>query len=73
MTKIISWNVNGLGSIIKNGFFDFIENEQPDIICLQETKLNEEPVAKPRACYRQVSSSTDRLPLEKITIPTVVL
>ncbi len=46
MTKIISWNVNGLGSIIKNGFFDFIGNEQPDIICLQETKLKEETVAK---------------------------
>ncbi|HNX17581.1 MAG TPA: exodeoxyribonuclease III [Methanoregula sp.] len=44
MTKIISWNINGLSHMIKNGFFDFIYNEQPDIICLQETKTNEENV-----------------------------
>jgi len=46
MTKIISWNIQGLPRIIKNGFFDFIEKEQPDIICLQETQINEELVAK---------------------------
>jgi exodeoxyribonuclease III len=36
--KLLSWNVNGLRSVSKNGFIDFIEKEQPDVLCLQETK-----------------------------------
>ncbi len=37
--KIISWNVNGLKSILKKGFFDFLNKENPDIVCLQEIKF----------------------------------
>jgi exodeoxyribonuclease-3 len=36
--KLISWNVNGLRSVSKNGFVDFVEKEKPDVLCLQETK-----------------------------------
>lgn len=36
--KIISWNVNGIRSILKKGFLDFIKKQNPDIICVQETK-----------------------------------
>lgn len=39
--KLISWNVNGLRACIQKGFFDFLHSEIPDIICLQETKLQE--------------------------------
>jgi len=46
MTKIISWNVNGLKRAMENGFPALIDDEKPDIICLQETKTNEENVAK---------------------------
>lgn len=36
---IYSWNVNGIRAIIKKGnFTDFINNEHPDILCLQEIK-----------------------------------
>ena len=39
--KIIAWNVNGLRAIIsKNYLFDMIKNEDPDIVCLGETKLS---------------------------------
>lgn len=39
--KIISWNINGLRAIIKKkDFFELIEQENPDIICLGETKLS---------------------------------
>ena len=41
--KIISWNVNGLKSIIENGFFEEIINQDPDILCLQEVKSTEIP------------------------------
>lgn len=37
--KIYSWNVNGIRAIHKKGLFDtFINEHQPDILCLQETK-----------------------------------
>ena len=38
--KLISWNVNGLRAVIKKGFESFLESEQPDVICLQETKIS---------------------------------
>lgn len=41
MTKLISWNVNGLRAAIGKGFLDFLDSKSPDIICLQETKLSE--------------------------------
>lgn len=42
--KIISWNVNGLRSVISKGLAKFIEQERPDILCLQETKISPEVV-----------------------------
>ena len=40
--KLISWNVNGLRACVGKGFFDFLSAEQPDMMCLQETKLQPE-------------------------------
>ena len=42
--KIISWNVNGIRAIIKKGFLEFMDEFDPDIICIQETKAHEEQV-----------------------------
>ncbi len=39
MTTILSWNVNGLRAAIRNGFVDWLEASQPDILCLQETRV----------------------------------
>lgn len=39
--EIYSWNVNGLRAIAKKDFFQWVSNENPDIICIQETKLQE--------------------------------
>jgi exodeoxyribonuclease-3 len=39
--KLLSWNVNGLGSVLKKGFTDFLSAEQPDVLCLQEIKCTE--------------------------------
>lgn len=36
--KLISWNVNGIKSVLKKGFLDFVQRENPDVLCLQETK-----------------------------------
>lgn len=43
---ILSWNVNGLRSVVKKGFSDFLKKENPDILCLQETKISENARAK---------------------------
>ncbi|GAC1392341.1 MAG: exodeoxyribonuclease III [Candidatus Saccharimonadales bacterium] len=41
--KLYSWNVNGIRAVWKKGAFQsFIENEKPDIICLQEIKATRE-------------------------------
>ncbi len=40
MTKIISYNVNGIRSAISKGFIDWTKTISPDIICLQEIKAN---------------------------------
>ncbi|HEY5562575.1 MAG TPA: exodeoxyribonuclease III [Clostridiaceae bacterium] len=37
--KIYSWNVNGLRAIIKKDFLSWVMSEMPDVLCLQETKL----------------------------------
>ena len=39
--KIISWNINGLRAVIKKNFLDFLKNEKPDILCLQEIKIDD--------------------------------
>jgi len=37
--KLVSWNVNGLRSLAKNGYWEtFLKTLKPDIFCLQETK-----------------------------------
>ena len=40
--KLVSWNVNGLRACVNKGFLDFLQAEAPDVICLQETKMQRE-------------------------------
>ena len=42
--KLISWNVNGIRAVLKKGFYDFLDQYNPDIICIQETKAHREQV-----------------------------
>ena len=44
IVKLISWNVNGLRAVLRKNFLEFIEAEQPDILCLQETKCTAEDI-----------------------------
>ena len=38
--KIVSWNVNGIRSIVKKDeLYELIDNEKPDVLCFGETKL----------------------------------
>lgn len=40
--KIISWNVNGVRAVAKNGLTQFLRKSQADVIGLQETKAQKE-------------------------------
>ena len=40
--KLISWNVNGIRAAVKKGFLDYLDQEQPDILCIQESKAHKE-------------------------------
>lgn len=39
--KLISWNVNGLRASWDKGFYKFFEDQKPDVLCLQEIKIQE--------------------------------
>lgn len=39
MKKMISWNVNGLRACVGKGFLEFMKEQDADIFCVQETKL----------------------------------
>jgi exodeoxyribonuclease III len=41
--KLYSWNLNGIRAVHKKGLFEsFIEKHEPDVLCLQETKAQQE-------------------------------
>ena len=40
--KLISWNVNGIRAAKKKGFLDYLNQEEPDILCIQESKAHKE-------------------------------
>jgi len=42
--KFVSWNVNGIRASMDKGFRSYIESEQPDALCIQETKAEPEQV-----------------------------
>lgn len=44
--KLISWNVNGIRAGYGKGLLEFIEREDPDILCLQETKASPEQLTE---------------------------
>jgi exodeoxyribonuclease-3 len=43
--RLYSWNVNGVRAIHKKGFLDWLTREQPDVLCIQETKAHAEDVS----------------------------
>ena len=40
--RILSWNVNGIRAAYKKGILNWFRKEQPDILCVQETKAMKE-------------------------------
>lgn len=42
--KLISWNVNGIRAVLKKNFLEFLADENPDVLLLQEVKADREQV-----------------------------
>ena len=56
--KLVSWNVNGLRACLGKGFLDYCTQENADVICLQETKLQpEQAVFELRGYHRYFYSA----------------
>jgi exodeoxyribonuclease-3 len=59
--KIYSWNVNGIRAVInKDKLQPFLDSEQPDIVCLQETKAKPEQVDIKLNGYDMIWYSADK-------------
>ncbi|MCK5452306.1 MAG: exodeoxyribonuclease III [Candidatus Aenigmarchaeota archaeon] len=42
--SILSWNVNGIRSVNRNGFIKFLKEHSPDILCIQEIKSDKKDI-----------------------------
>ena len=57
MTKIITCNTNGIRAASRKGFFEWMAGEDPDVVCIQETKAQidqlSDPIFSPKGyhCY----------------------
>ena len=40
--KLLSWNVNGIRACVRNGFLEFLKKEKPDLLGIQEIKIDHE-------------------------------
>ncbi len=58
--KLASWNVNGLRACLQKGFLEYVKNEDPDVICLQETKLQPEQAVFELEGYHRYFNSADK-------------
>ena len=59
--KILTWNVNGIRAAARKGFLDWLQQEKPDILCLQETKARvdqlEPELIEPKGYYSHFFSA----------------
>ncbi len=51
--RLLSWNVNGLRAILNKGFENFIQAQNPDMLCLQEIRAYPEQVEWQMEPYRE--------------------
>ena len=58
--KLISWNVNGIRACMGKGFLDFVKEQNPDIMCIQETKMQEGQAEVPLEGFHQYWCSAER-------------
>ena len=50
MFRVISLNANGIRAAARKGFFEWMEKQDADVVCIQETKAQEHQLVDP--CFR---------------------
>lgn len=59
--RVITVNTNGIRSAAKKGFFEWMLAQQPDFVCIQETKAQEEQLSdelfNPEGYFRYISDA----------------
>ena len=59
--RIFSWNVNGIRAVLKKGALqDFMREQKPDVICLQETKAKQGQAEVDFEGYEEIWNSAER-------------
>lgn len=58
--RLISWNVNGIRAAMKKGFLEFAAEQDADILCIQETKMQEGQAEVPLEGYYQYWYSAEK-------------
>ena len=58
--KCISWNVNGIRACVQKGFYDFFNEIDADIFCLQETKMQAGQLDMETPGYHQYFNYADK-------------
>ena len=58
--KLLSWNVNGLRACLKKGFGESMAALSPDVICIQETKMERGQAVVELPGYHEYWNSADK-------------
>ncbi|MEK6959629.1 MAG: exodeoxyribonuclease III [Nanoarchaeota archaeon] len=60
MPALLSWNVNGIRAVLGKTFKQFINEHDPDILCIQETKAHKDQVDHEFDGYHQFWNSAEK-------------
>ena len=58
--KLVSWNVNGMRAVLKNGFLENVGTINPEVVCLQETRVSGHEIHVPLDGYHQYWNSAKK-------------
>jgi exodeoxyribonuclease-3 len=59
--RLVSWNVNGIRAVSRKGLFDpFVRSLDPDVICLQETKAQQDQSVHELQGYSEYWNSAEK-------------
>jgi exodeoxyribonuclease III len=58
--KLVSWNVNGMRAVLKNDFLDKMGTINPEVVCLQETRVSSHEIHVPLDGYYQYWNSAKK-------------
>ena len=58
--KLVSWNVNGMRAVLKNDFLEKVGTINPEVVCLQETRVSGHEIHVPLDGYHQYWNSAKK-------------